>query len=539
MVSSAKNQDLKINAIAGYKSDIIFLSDTRLNGRDVTVTEKLTLLYKMYHNSTKNSRGTAILISNRLDHEILDMVKDNDENILLIKVRINGVELGIGSIYGPNDNACDGFFSTIKDTVRSWNGIPCILGGDWNATGSYEDLNFNPDVLFMRSIPSRYRSEQVELLCEELDLADPFRALHPDLRDFTYYPSGTVRKNRSRIDFFLVWTPLFGIIESCTIAQGYCRRSFDHKPIFLSLKRRRGKGRICIYDSVINHPLANDTVRSSSYLTTINAGMVGAGVATEQILTSEKNKVTDIRTKINLICCLQGDSAVRELTEEEVQELNTLITSIPADWAQVAPLDYLSTFVRQVPADQYFENLVDNTRLDMINLQMHIKTVESAQRKAWARELAGLKRENYEVNIDRIMLLEENLNVASEKYVADRLSNYIKHDTLNSEKMTPHFLRIAEKNVEVNMSVIRDEQGNAFVRQQDRDEYITSFYEKLYKNPAGMPNDFGNCVEDFLGDLVNHPVIRGCKLTEDETMRLERPVTVEELDESLRSCNTN
>jgi hypothetical protein len=96
-----------------------------------------------------------------------------------------GVDLGIGSIYGPSDNACDGFFSTIKDTVRGWNGIPCILGGDWNATGSYEDLNFNPDVMFMRSIPSRYRSEQVELLCEELDLADPFRALHPDLRDFT------------------------------------------------------------------------------------------------------------------------------------------------------------------------------------------------------------------------------------------------------------------------------------------------------------------------------------------------------------------
>jgi exonuclease III len=484
MISSAKNQDLKINAIAGYKSDIIFLSDTRLNGRDATVTEKLTLLYKMYHNSTKNSRGTAILISNRLDHEIVETVKDNDENLLLIRVRINGIELGIGSIYGPNDNACDGFFSTIKDTVRGWNGIPCILGGDWNATGSYEDLNFTPDVMFMRSIPSRYRSEQVELLCEELNLADPFRALHLDLRDFTYFPSGTVRKNRSRIDFFLVSTPLFGIIESCTIAQGYCRRSFDHKPIFLSLKKRRGKGRICIYDSVINHPLANDTVRSSFYLTTINAGTVDVGAATRLILESEKIKVINIREKINQICFLQGNLAVRELTEAEAQELDTLSTSIPADWVQVAPLDYLSTFVRQVPADQFFESLVENTRIDMINLQMHIKTVESAQRKAWALELAGLKRDNYEVNIDRITVLEGYLNEASEKYVADRLSNYVKHDTLNSEKMTPHFLRIAEKNVEVNMGVIRDEQGNIFAHQHDRDEYITSFYEKLYKNPA-------------------------------------------------------
>jgi hypothetical protein len=123
--------------------------------------------------------------------------------------------------------------------------------------------------------------------------------------------------------------------------------------------------------------------------------------------------------------------------------------------------------------------------------------------------------------------------------VADRLSNYVKHDTLNSEKMTPHFLRIAEKNVEVNMGVIRDEQGNIFAHQHDRDEYFTSFYEKLYKNPARMPANFDNCVEEFLGDLINHPVIRGCKLTEDEPMRLERPFTVEELDESLKSCNSN
>ncbi len=221
------------------------------------------------------------------------------------------------------------------------------------------------------------------------------------------------------------------------------------------------------------------------------------------------------------------------------QELDILSTSIPADWVQVAPLDYLSTFVRQVPADQFFESLVENTRIDMINLQMHIKTVESAQRKAWSQELAGLKRENYEVNIDRITVLEGHLNEASEKYVADRLSNYVKHDTLNSEKMTPHFLRIAEKNVEVNMGVIRDEQGNIFAHQRDRDEYITSFYEKLYKNPARMPANFDNCVEEFLGDLINHPVIRGCKLTEDERMGLERTFTVEELDESLKSCNSN
>jgi exonuclease III len=263
MISSSKNQDLKISAICEYKADIIFLSDTHLKGRDNTVMEKLKLGYKMHHNSTTNSRGVAILFSNRLDTEILDTVRDTDENILLLRIRINGIDLIVGSVYGPNTDTCDEFFNKIKNTVRAWSGIPCILGGDWNATGCSEDVQFNPDVMFMRSIPSRYRSEQVASLCEELDMADPFRALNPDAREFTYYPSGTIRKNRSRIDFFLVTTDLFGVIEKCSIAKGFCRKNFDHKPIFLSMRKKRGKGRICIYDSTINHPLANDVVRSS------------------------------------------------------------------------------------------------------------------------------------------------------------------------------------------------------------------------------------------------------------------------------------
>jgi hypothetical protein len=170
---------------------------------------------------------------------------------------------------------------------------------------------------------------------------------------------------------------------------------------------------------------------------------------------------------------------------------------------------------------------------------MHIRTVESAQRKAWTAEVINLKREDYEGNIDRIIYLEGKLNNASEQYIMDRLSNYVKHDTLNSEKMTPHFLRIAEKRMETDLSSIRRDDGTVFGCDMERNEYITSFYETLYKNPPGIPNNFENCVENFLGDLINHPAIRGCMLSVEERDRLERPMTADELDEALRSCNTN
>jgi hypothetical protein len=173
----------------------------------------------------------------------------------------------------------------------------------------------------------------------------------------------------------------------------------------------------------------------------------------------------------------------------------------------------------------------------MINLQTHTKRVESAQKKSWTTELVRLKKENYAVNFDRITVLENLLNAASEKFVADRLSNYVKSDILNSEKMTPKYLRIAEKNVEISLSVIKDENGTAFRTEAERQEHIVSFYENLYKNPAAMPNDFSNCVEDFLGDLVDHPVIKSCLLDEDDRRRLDAPMTPEELDAALRRCN--
>jgi hypothetical protein len=76
VLSSIKNQDLKISALLGYKSDILLLSDVRLNGRDNVISDKLRLSYDMHFNSTSNKRGVAVLIRNNLEHEILERAAD-------------------------------------------------------------------------------------------------------------------------------------------------------------------------------------------------------------------------------------------------------------------------------------------------------------------------------------------------------------------------------------------------------------------------------------------------------------------------------
>jgi len=303
------------------------------------------------------------------------------------------------------------------------------------------------------------------------------------------------------------------------------------------MKKRKGKGRTCVYDGTVNHPLANDVIKCACYRVTLEEAAQAAGPVTKQLLRAELNKIERIENIVNNICTVKGIASTRERTEQEDARLQQLEEELVEVWASTADLDYLRTFPRQVDDDEFFEKLLESSKKHMIRLQNHLKYVESAIKKNWMSELVRLKRSGYATNFERIVALENLLNAASEKYVIDRLSNYLKSEVLNSEKMTPKFLKIAEKTVEISLSVIKDNDGNPFGRVSDRHEHIVSFYEKLYKNPENMPNDFSNCVEDFLGDLVDHPVIRDCRLNDEDRRRLDAPLTAEELDEALKNCN--
>ena len=537
-MSSSINQDKKVSTILSYNADVVLLSDVRLNGKDRIFSDKLKLWYKVYFNSTKNSRGVAVLIRNQVEHELLEFAVDPQENVILLRIVLGGVEAVIGAVYGPNDNNCAPFFDFIGATLNRWNNLPCILGGDWNATPSSLPAAENPDIFSMNNIPSKVRSEGVEALCNDFDLSDPYRVLDPETRDFTYVPSGVVRKNRSRIDFFLCSSDLYDGINSCTIAQGFSRKSFDHKPIFLNFQKKKGKGRACVYNSTVNHKLAEDIVRLAVHNNTIRSALVAAGPAVTELLNIEMDRMNNIVNLINRYVDLQGSAGTREQTEAEQEELLVLEADLATEWAAASSIEYLQSFERQVTADVFFENLVEDCKTSLITLQNRVKSAANKERKAWTSELAVLKKSGaYGANVDRINYLETKLNEASDRYVSERLGNYIKTEVLNSEKMTPKFLKIAESSQKTDLSVIKRPDGTLFTRDCDRNRYIVEFYEELYKKPAAAPVDFRNCVTDFLGNLCDHPAIKSCCISEAEKADLELDITIEELDEAVKSCN--
>jgi exonuclease III len=153
-------------------------------------------------------------------------------------------------------------FEFLERTLERWRDLPVVLGGDWNATFSNLPLETNPD---MRAVPSTVRTRHILQLCENFSLSEPFRLLHPDERDYTYIPSGVLRTNRSRIDYFLISDVIFENVVSCTIAQGFCKKSFDHKHIMLNFKKKKKKGRICINDRVLSNPSLDCAVKLAIY----------------------------------------------------------------------------------------------------------------------------------------------------------------------------------------------------------------------------------------------------------------------------------
>jgi hypothetical protein len=116
-----------------------------------------------------------------------------------------------------------------------------VCGGDWNATYSTLPVEHNPDVLYMQNLPNLAHSKLIREMCDNLNLIDPFRVMYPNLLDFSYAPWGNSRKNRSRIDFFIVSKSIVNLVSSCHIKPAVQSKLFDHKAVLLDFNKKKAR----------------------------------------------------------------------------------------------------------------------------------------------------------------------------------------------------------------------------------------------------------------------------------------------------------
>jgi hypothetical protein len=190
------------------------------------------------------------------------------------------------------------------------------------------------------------------------------------------------------------------------------------------------------------------------------------------------------------------------------------------------------------PADYFLEALMSNIKGAVISFQAWVKKTDNLKKSLLIKKINFL-RKDFAVNFDEIISAEAKLNSILDSELIAKVKTMKLFNCLNSEKPTPIFLNLARtSNSGKSLSVINKPDGSNYVNDADRNEGIVSFYEDIYRKPSDEPSDLVNCIEKFLGtSIVEHPVVNNSKLSLDENISLERPLTVDELDLSVEKCN--
>ena len=215
------------------KYDITLLVDTHSS----TEVEKCWANewgYKAYFNSyTSNSRGVAVLLKNSFEFEVLNVLKDNSGNFLILNISYFNMKHSLTVLYGPNEDSPE-FFENISKQLETLGNDSVIIGGDFNVP-----LDYSSDTKSYRNNNNQKARERVLEMISEHDLVDVWRENNPSLSRFTWHgPHG----KQARLDYFLISTSLQVFTVNADI--GYAYRS-DHSPVEISFKyveQSRGRG---------------------------------------------------------------------------------------------------------------------------------------------------------------------------------------------------------------------------------------------------------------------------------------------------------
>ena len=147
-------------------------------------------------------------------------------------------------------------------------------------------------------------------------------------------------------------------------------------------------------------------------------------------------------------------------------------------------------------------------------------------------------KQDYLNNQLEIFQKERELSQFLDRKLKKELENYQKFECLNSEKITQHFMNLVKsKAKEALLDEIVDENNQDFVDNNTREEFICTSFETLYKPPNNEQLE-PNSVETFLGDTALHPTVANAKLSQRDKEMLEKNLTIEELDESIKNAKS-
>ncbi len=164
------------------KSDFILLSDVRLvNSKGVKGCERIkrylrnnrNRAYDLYHHSSGNGRGVAVLIAMSLNIVINREWRDQAENAMVMDITLDNCTVTRGPIYGPNNTGRE-FYRFLNQALAESTGRYKIIGGDWNTVLDPQPVPQNIDILNMVSIPNPVNGNLLREMCANHSMSDTF-----------------------------------------------------------------------------------------------------------------------------------------------------------------------------------------------------------------------------------------------------------------------------------------------------------------------------------------------------------------------------
>ena len=124
----------KVDALTLEQDDIILVSNTQIGrNRKILEDEFRFKGYEIFTNSTSNAaKGVLVALRIAKDIKIIEVDRDEDDRILIVKTLIEGEEITGAAIYDTNLNSAI-FLEKLEEKLEAMNSTNgCILGGDYN-----------------------------------------------------------------------------------------------------------------------------------------------------------------------------------------------------------------------------------------------------------------------------------------------------------------------------------------------------------------------------------------------------------------------
>lgn len=209
-----------------WGADVVFLQETHFKSSSIPSLPQ-NVLNQWYHavSPIARARGVTIAFKKSCPWTTETLQSDPEGRYLFVKGTLQGRRYTFASIYSPNVGTANFLVKVFRKLEEFKEGC-VVVGGDFNMV-----LEPSIDTSTGRTAVSFKAIKRVKQILRSQHLVDTWRALHPGIRDYSYYSK--IHDMYSWLDLFLVDQFYLGNVSTSTIEP---ITMSDHAPMILTLQ---------------------------------------------------------------------------------------------------------------------------------------------------------------------------------------------------------------------------------------------------------------------------------------------------------------